>query len=192
MINNVGVGTYWVKLKTGECTTTQTVKVYPSEQPVISNVDISNNTLTVNVIGGTPEYQYSMDNITWQTSNVFSNIARGSYKLYVKDAYDCDPIVITVLVPNLINVITPNGDGVNDTIDYSAIADKQNLVLTVFDRYGAKIHQADKSNGYKWDGTIAGKKIPTGTYWYSLTWNENNKKNTAFKFSGWVLVKNRE
>ncbi|WP_027371860.1 T9SS type B sorting domain-containing protein [Chryseobacterium sp. UNC8MFCol] len=192
VINNVGVGTYWVKLKTGECTTTQTVKVYPSEQPVISNVDISNNTLTVNVIGGTPEYQYSMDNITWQTSNVFSNIARGSYKLYVKDAYDCDPIVITVLVPNLINVITPNGDGVNDTIDYSAIADKQNLVLTVFDRYGAKIHQADKSNGYKWDGTIAGKKIPTGTYWYSLTWNENDKKNTAFKFSGWVLVKNRE
>ncbi|PWN68372.1 chromophore lyase [Chryseobacterium phosphatilyticum] len=192
VINNVGVGTYWVKLKTGECVTTQTVKVYPSEQPVISNVDISNNTLTVNVIGGTPDYQYSMDNITWQTTNVFSNIARGSYKLYVKDAYDCEPIVITVLVPNLINVITPNGDGVNDTIDYSAIADKQNLILTVFDRFGAKIHQADKSNGYKWDGTIAGKKIPTGTYWYSLTWNENDKKNTAFKFSGWVLVKNRE
>lgn len=191
-IKDVGVGTYWVKLKTGECITTQTVKIYPSEQPVIASIDVSNTTLTVNVIGGTPDYKYSIDNIIWQDSNVFNNIARGTYKVYVKDAYDCDPIDVSVLVPNLINIITPNGDGVNDALDYSAIADKQNLTFNIFDRYGVKIHQADKSNGYKWDGTIAGKKIPTGTYWYSLTWNENDKKNTPFKFSGWIIVKNRE
>jgi gliding motility-associated-like protein len=191
-IRDVGVGTYWVKLTTGECVTTQKVTVYPSEQPVVTGIDVSNTTLTVNVIGGTPDYQYSIDNIVWQASNVFNNIARGTYKVYVKDAYDCDPIEITVVVPNLINMITPNGDGVNDVVDYSAIADKQNLVLSIFDRYGTKIHQGDKSNGYKWDGTIAGKKIPTGTYWYSVTWNENDKKNTPFKFSGWIVVKNRE
>ncbi|WP_431611612.1 T9SS type B sorting domain-containing protein [Chryseobacterium sp. 'Rf worker isolate 10'] len=191
-IKNVGVGNYWVKLKTGECIATQKVTVYPSEQPVVTGVDISNTTLTINVIGGTPDYQYSMDKILWQTSNTFSNIARGTYKVYVKDAYDCDPIEVTIVVPNLINMITPNGDGVNDVVDYSAIADKQNLVLSIFDRYGTKIHQGDKSNGYKWDGTIAGKKIPTGTYWYSVTWNENDKKNTPFKFSGWIVVKNRE
>ncbi|WP_228413822.1 T9SS type B sorting domain-containing protein [Chryseobacterium sp. CH21] len=191
-IKNVGVGNYWVKLKTGECIATQKVTVYPSEQPVVTGVDVSNTTLTINVIGGTPDYQYSMDKILWQTSNTFSNIARGTYKVYVKDAYDCDPIEVTIVVPNLINMITPNGDGVNDVVDYSAIADKQNLVLSIFDRYGTKIHQGDKSNGYKWDGTIAGKKIPTGTYWYSVTWNENDKKNTPFKFSGWIVVKNRE
>lgn len=191
-INNVGVGTYWVKLKTGDCITTQTVKVYPNEQPVVSNIDISNNAITVNVIGGTPPYKYSMDNINWQDSNIFTNISRGDHKVYVKDAYDCTPIVISVIVPNLVNVITPNGDGVNDVVDYSALAGKQNLILSIFDRYGTKIHQADKSNGFKWDGTIAGKKISTGTYWYSVTWNENDKKNTPIKFSGWVLVKNRE
>ncbi|MCT2563186.1 T9SS type B sorting domain-containing protein [Chryseobacterium herbae] len=191
-INNAAVGTYWVKLKTGTCITLQKVKVYASEQPVVSSIDISNTTITVNVIGGVPDYKYSMDNINWQDSNVFTNISRGDHKVYVKDAYDCEPIDITVLVPNLINVITPNGDGVNDVIDYSALSGKQSLVLSIFDRYGTKIHQADKSNGYKWDGTIAGKKIPTGTYWYSVTWNENDKKNTPFKFSGWVMVKNRE
>jgi gliding motility-associated-like protein len=36
--------------------------------------------------------------------------------------------------------------------------------------------QADKSNGYKWDGTLGGRRVPTGTYWYSVTWNENDKK----------------
>nr|WP_213277781.1 T9SS type B sorting domain-containing protein [Chryseobacterium indologenes] len=191
-IKNVGVGIYWVKLKTGDCIATQKVTVYPSDQPVVSSIDVSNTTLTINVIGGTPDYQYSMDKIIWQPSNTFSNVARGTYKVYVKDAFDCEPIEVTVVVPNLINMITPNGDGVNDVVDYSAIADKQNLVLSIFDRYGTKIHQGDKSNGYKWDGTIAGKKIPTGTYWYSVTWNENDKKNTPFKFSGWIVVKNRE
>ncbi|AZA47531.1 gliding motility-associated C-terminal domain-containing protein [Chryseobacterium carnipullorum] len=192
VINSVAVGTYWVKLKTGDCITLQTVKVYASEQPVVSSIDISNTTITVNVIAGAPEYKYSMDNVNWQDSNVFTNVSRGDHKIYVKDAYDCDPIEITVVVPNLINVITPNGDGVNDFIDYSALSGKNGLIFSIFDRYGTKIHQADKSNGYKWDGTVAGKKIPTGTYWYSVTWNENDKKNTPFKFSGWVMVKNRE
>ncbi|MGH1518904.1 T9SS type B sorting domain-containing protein [Chryseobacterium sp. JK1] len=191
-ISNVGVGTYWVKLKTGDCVATQAVTVYPSEQPVVNGIDVSNTTLTVSVIGGTPDYQYSMDKILWQNSNTFTNIARGTYTVYVKDAYDCDPIEVTVVVPNLVNLITPNGDGVNDVVDYSALAGKENLVLSIFDRYGTKIHQGDKTNGYKWDGTIVGKKIPTGTYWYSVSWNENNKKNTPFKFSGWIVVKNRE
>ena len=191
-ITNVGVGTYWVKLKTGECTVTQSVKVYASQQPVISGVDISGSSVTVHVTGGTPSYQYSMDGIHWQESNVFTNVARGNAQIFVKDAYDCDPITITVVVPNLINVITPNGDGINDFIDYSALAGKQNLVFNVFDRYGAKLHQADKSNKYKWDGTVGGRKISTGSYWYSVSWNENDRKNTPIRYSGWILVKNRD
>ncbi|MCX8522363.1 gliding motility-associated C-terminal domain-containing protein [Chryseobacterium formosus] len=192
-ISNVGVGTYWVKLKTGDCTATQKVKVYASEQPVVSNIEISSNTVTAYVTGGAPAYQYSLDNVNWQDSNVFNNITRGDHTIYVRDSYDCEPIQVGIVVPNLINVITPNGDGVNDVIDYSALAGKQNLILSIFDRYGAKIYQADKTNGYKWDGSATGtKKVPTGNYWYSVTWNENNKTSTPIKFSGWVLVKNRE
>ncbi|MCS3532473.1 T9SS type B sorting domain-containing protein [Chryseobacterium sp. JUb7] len=192
VINNVTVGTYWVQLKSGECIATQAVKVYASEQPVISSIDIASTTVTVYANGGTQPYKYSMDGINWQDSNVFKNVPRGDAQIFVKDAYDCEPIDITIVVPNLINVITPNGDGINDFIDYSALGSKQNLVFNIFDRYGAKIHQADKSNKYRWDGTIAGRKVPTGSYWYSVSWNENNKKNTAIKYSDWILVKNRE
>ncbi|WP_346984268.1 gliding motility-associated C-terminal domain-containing protein [Chryseobacterium sp. POE27] len=191
-ISNVGVGTYWVKLKTGSCITRQTVTIYPSEQPVISSVDITNNTVTVNASGGQAPYQYSTDGINWQESNVFTNMPRGDNHVFLKDAYDCDPITITIVVPNLVNVITPNGDGVNDVIDYSALGNKQNLVFNIFDRYGNKVFQADKLRGYKWNGTMDGKKVPTGTYWYSVTWNENDKKNTLIKYSGWVMVKNRD
>jgi gliding motility-associated-like protein len=148
--------------------------------------------VVVNASGGTPQYQYSMDNTTWQTSNTFLNISRGMHKVYVKDSYNCAPIVINITVPNIINVITPNGDGKNDHIDYSALSDKLDLTFTIFDRYGATLHVADKSNNYRWDGTANGRKAPTGNYWYTLTWTENNKNKTPVKFSGWIMVKNRE
>lgn len=191
-ISNAGVGTYWVKLKTRDCITTQTVKVYASEQPVVSNIDISINTVTVYAIGGTAPYQYSMDNIHWQSSNIFTDVARGEAVVYVKDGYDCEPIQVEITIPNLINVITPNDDGVNDAIDYSALAHKNNLVFNIFDRYGSKIHQGDKSNGYKWNGTTNGnKRVATGNYWYEIGWTEPNSKQTAIKYTGWILVKNR-
>lgn len=192
-ITNVGVGTYWVKLKTGDCTVVQNVKVYPSEQPVVSSIDISNTTVTVFVIGGTAPYRYSLDNINWQDSNVFNNMKRGDATIFVKDSYDCDPIHIGIVVPNLVNVITPNGDGYNDVIDYSSLATKKNLVMNIFDRYGNMIFKMDKSTGYKWDGTVGGGlRVPTGNYWYSVSWNENDKMSTPIKYSGWIVVKNRD
>ncbi|MDH6251891.1 gliding motility-associated-like protein [Chryseobacterium sp. H1D6B] len=191
-ITNVGVGAYWVKLKTGKCFTVQQVNVYSSQQPVISTVDITNNTITVNILGGKAPYKYSLDGINWQESNVFSGLPRGEVKIYVKDAYDCIPVETQITVPNLINAITPNGDNVNDYIDYSALSYKKNLIFVVYDRYGNKLYEADKMRDYKWDGTAFGKKIITGTYWYTITWNENDKNSTPTKYSGWVLVKNRE
>jgi gliding motility-associated-like protein len=183
----VPVGAYWVKLKTGECYTTQDVKVFAAEQPVISNLDIKNNTITVTVIGGTAPYKYSLDGVTWQDSNFFGNLPRGENSIYVKDFYNCEPIDVTVTVPNLLNAINRN-----DYIDYSELSYKKNLVFNIFDRYGNKVHQANQFSAYKWDGTMYGKKVPTATYWYEITWTEPNKAQTQIKYSGWILVKNVE
>ncbi|MCQ9635347.1 T9SS type B sorting domain-containing protein [Chryseobacterium sp. WG23] len=191
-IKDVTAGLYWVLLKTGNCITKQIVKVIPSANPVISTIDINNNSITANVSGGTPPYQYSLDGTTWQDSNTFTGLPRGEVKVFVKDFYNCTPVEVQITVPNLINAITPNGDNINDVIDYSALAYKRNLVFIVYDRYGNKLYEASKIRNFKWDGTASGKKILTGTYWYTISWNENNKNNTETKYSGWVLVKNRE
>lgn len=189
-ITNVSAGIYTVKLKTGKCWTLQQVKVTASLQPVITSIDINNDSFTINATGGKAPYKYSIDGVNWQDSNVFTGLPRGENKAYVKDAYDCNPISVQVTVPNLLNAITPNGDNKNDYIDYSALAYKKDLVFTVFDRYGNMIYKADKIRNYTWDGTSGGKKIVTGTYWYTITWTENDKDNTQTKYSGWVLVKN--
>ncbi|SHF38841.1 T9SS type B sorting domain-containing protein [Chryseobacterium sp. OV279] len=191
-IQNVPVGIYSVLLKTGNCSTNQIVRVKAAPQPVITSIDITNSTITINVSGGTAPYKYSLDGITWQESNVFSGLTRGEHKIFVKDFYNCDPIEVQVTVPNLINAITPNGDNINDYIDYSALAYKKNLVFIVYDRYGNKLYEADKLRNYRWDGAAGGKKISTATYWYTISWNENDKNNTQTNYNGWVLVKNRD
>lgn len=191
-IQGVPVGTYWVKLKTGNCYITQTVTVKSASNPVISSLDITNNTITVNVEGGTAPYQYSLDGIKWQNSNILTGLPRGENKIFVKDFYNCEPVQVQITVPNLLNVITPNGDNINDFIDYTALAYKKNLVFTVYDRYGNKKFEADKMRNFKWDGTSGGKKIPTGTYWFNISWNENDENSTPTKYNGWILVKNIE
>jgi gliding motility-associated-like protein len=191
-IQGVPVGAYWVILRTGNCYAMQLVTVKAASNPVIASLDITNNTITVNVEGGTAPYQYSLNGTNWQDSNIFTGLPRGENKIFVKDVYNCEPVEVQVTVPNLLNAITPNGDNVNDFIDYTALAYKKNLVFIVYDRYGNKKFEADKMRNFKWDGTSGGKKIPTGTYWFTISWNENDKNSTPTRYNGWVLVKNRE
>ncbi len=192
-IQGIPVGEYTVILEHNGCFLEQTVHVKKAQDPVITKIEITNNTATVIVNGGAAPYKYAVDGITaWQDSNVFTNLSRGQHTFYVKDTYNCTPVSVEVTVPNLINAITPNGDNVNDYIDYSELAYKDNLTFVIYDRYGNKVFTGDKFNNYRWDGKSSGKKILTGTYWYHINWNEPNAAKTPIKYTGWILVKNRE
>lgn len=190
-ISNVTVGEYWVLLTHDGCKTKQTVKVYKAPDPTITAVDVSNSTVTLTVQGGTAPYKYSIDNVLWQDSNVFENVPRGQNTFYVKDSYDCDPVSIEITVPNLVNAFTPNGDGINDFLDYSSLAYKKNLSFSVYNRYGDMVFKGSKANNFRWDGKYNDQKLATGTYWYQINWNENDARKTAVKYSGWILIKNK-
>ena len=192
-IQGVPVGSYWVTLQNEGCYIKQFVNVKKANEPVITSIEISNNTATISVEAGTAPYKYAVDGTsTWQDSNVFTNLSRGQHTFYVKDALDCTPVSVEITVPNLVNAITPNGDNINDVLDYSELAYKGNLSFVIYDRYGNKLFTGDKSNNYKWDGKFAGKGILTGTYWYHINWIEPNVQKTPVKYSGWILVKHRE
>nr|WP_315033089.1 gliding motility-associated C-terminal domain-containing protein [uncultured Chryseobacterium sp.] len=192
-ITDVIVGDYWVILEDNGCFVKQPVSVKKSQDPVIQEIEISNNTATVHVTGGKAPFQYAVDSpANWQDSNVFTGLTRGQHIFYVKDTYNCTPVSVDITIPNLVNAITPNGDNKNDFIDYSELAYKSNLSFMVYDRYGNKVFTGDKFNNYQWDGRHFDKKLATGTYWYHINWNESNKEKTAIKYTGWILVKNFE
>ncbi|KIA95374.1 hypothetical protein OC25_05880 [Pedobacter kyungheensis] len=78
---------------------------------------------------------------------------------------DCE-----IVVPNS---FSPNGDGVNDYWQIKAMGSTD--LVKVFNRNGNIIFQ---SKGYTipWDGTLAGKPVPVGTYFYLITTNGGTRK----------------
>lgn len=189
-IENVAVGDYYVDLTSGICTYRQNVSVFAFQLPEIINVEIKESILTVNVTSGNPPYQYAIDGNNYQTSNVFINVKGGEHTIYVISADNCEPVSAVVNVIELFNAITPNDDGINDVLDYSALLNKENAFLQIYDRYGKLVFAGDKNNRFSWDGKTSGKLVNTGTFWYVMKWKEPGFTNMT-EYSGWLLVKNR-
>ncbi len=87
-----------------------------------------------------------------------------------------DTVRITVLkqlrVPN---VFSPNGDGVNEIWQIPGLPDYAGNTVEVFNRYGQSVY---RTNGYTkpWDGTLNGKPLPVGTYYYIIDLGQPNYK----------------
>ena len=189
-ITNVPAGSYWVELTSNGCVYKQYVNVTELPTPVITSIEIDGTTVKVGVTGGTPPYEYSLDGVLWQSSNVFYNVPRGAHNVFVRDSKRCEEVKKPFAIINLINTITPNGDGYNEVINYSALMANDNLVFRVFDRYGAEVFRGTPENKYTWDGRIGGRYVPTATYWYFITWTEYGS-SLSIKYSSWLLVKHR-
>jgi len=187
----VPVGNYWVDLTHNGCTYRQTVSVTAVSLPEITSVQIQGSTVTVTATGGNPPYQYAIDGGTYQSSNIFTNVRGGDHIISVISADNCSPVTATINVIELYNAITPNGDGINDMLNYSALLQKEEPFLQIFDRYGKLVFTGDQNNRFTWDGRIGGKGVGTGTFWYVMRWKEPGF-SAVTEYSGWVLVKNRE
>ena len=67
-----------------------------------------------------------------------------------------------------VNILTPNGDGVNDRWVIRNIDSYPTNELKIFDRSGRIVYQRRNYNN-DWDATINGRRLPEGTYYYILT-----------------------
>ncbi|WP_298475470.1 FG-GAP-like repeat-containing protein [uncultured Maribacter sp.] len=71
--------------------------------------------ININVTGGVPPYEYSLDGVNYTSSNSFNNLAPSLYDVYVNDASNCSQIVQVVIT----EVAGPDydNDGLIDTCD---------------------------------------------------------------------------
>ena len=114
---NVPAGTYTIIIRdANNCTTTQTITVtQPAALTAFSangpaSCDGGNDGLiTVTAAGGNSGYQYSLDGINFQSSNVF-NVAPGNYTVTVKDNLGCTTTFNTVVVLGSNFALTPQID----------------------------------------------------------------------------------
>ena len=81
------------------------------------------------------------------------------------------------------NAFTPNGDGINDKWNISALAEYPKCSVSVFNRYGSLIFYNAAGYPKAWDGTYKGKHVPSGTYYFII-----DLKNGEKPFAGPLTV----
>ncbi len=185
-------GTYTVTISNGTCSKTFTGKLLNPDLPKFTNIVYDNHVLTLtasNPTGGVLEY--SIDGgVVWQPSNIFYNVLNNTnYHLMVRVVDAKCGTTLDYFTFVISNAITPNMDGINDTIDFSGISGYNNFAASIFDRYGAQLFKATKTDAV-WRGTLKGLNLATGTYWYKVQW-ENPASKKLEQRSGWILLKNR-
>ncbi len=62
--------------------------------------------------------------------------------------------------------------------------------LIIFDRYGKQILTQEGTDIIKWDGTLNGKPVADGTYWYLLEFSKQSD-DLQVLYSGSILVKRK-
>jgi len=130
-------------------------------------------TIQAEVIGGFGSYEFSLNQVDWQTSPVFTNLPNGVYTVYAKDVNGCLPIkqsntVTTISYPNF---FTPNGDTYNDTWNISGLTPEFEAKIFIFDRYGKLLKQINPY-GNGWDGKLNGQELPSTDYWFKIEYKE--------------------
>lgn len=175
-------------------TATQLLTIYPNPKLILPHK------ITV-LIGGVvtivPTYVYgSQLQYLWTPSTYLSSDTSVApkaipddditYKLTLTATGGCsvtDTVYIRVLKgPEVPNVFSPNGDGINDTWRIKYLDGYPGATVDVYNRYGQIVY---RSLGYdvEWNGTYNGNPLPVGTYYYII-----NPKNGRQIITGSVTI----
>ena len=128
----------------------------------------------------TPNIYISSDTALYPTITGVNDI---TFKLTVTAQGGCassDEVFVKVLkFPTIPNTFTPNNDGINDAWVIDHLADYPDVRIQVFNRYGQMVFE-NKGYAKPWDGTLNGKPLPFGTYYYVIEPGNGRKPITGY------------
>lgn len=164
-------GDYQVTFTNQICSYTQDFMVLESPEIGIEEIKINHfradNEIVVNVSeDGEQDILYSIDDgLSFQESNIFSNLTPGVFELLITN--DCTVLRETVVVGGVDSFFTPNNDGINDRWTLANAEYFPSFSISIFDRYG-KLMKTFQEAREGWDGTYGEREMPAADYWYKL------------------------
>jgi gliding motility-associated-like protein len=145
------------------------------------------------IAGGSEPYKYRWSNDS--AGNRISGLLDGTYALRVTDLNNCSNTfsidVAEDFCPPIIvhDVITPNGDGVNDLWVIEGIQNYPSNQVQLFDKWGDKVFEMHDYNN-SWQGiSNRGAALPDGTYFYIVRLNRANQNGSKDTWTGSLLIK---
>ncbi len=189
-------GTFSVSIDLGSCTTTASIDLDSEGFTSTINVDEINtmelgDTLyaEVTTTASNPEFQWYLNNaiISGATGNTYDASEFGNYKVVINQTTGCivssellfeivEPIDPFPDVADIPNVISPNGDGINDTwIIPNAYVSGTNTEVIIMDSYGKVLL---KSTDYQnnWPENDINFNSVNPVYYYVITTSTNKTK----------------
>ncbi|MBO7652239.1 MAG: gliding motility-associated C-terminal domain-containing protein, partial [Bacteroidales bacterium] len=135
--------------------------------------DLHDATVEIVTAGGTAPFTYTLGTYT-SDSSIFINLHPGLYSAVVTDANGCSNEISEIVVPEskldclrIPNVITPNGDGVNDEWIIENIELFPEAHIYVYNRWGQLLYHG-RGDSERWDGSYRGHFVPAGVYMYII------------------------
>lgn len=169
-INITSGGSYEVIITNSySCSSTKKITVTEYQIPEIDSIKIQERTIEIIVKNPQPYFEYTIDGINYQLSNIFNNTPAGINTAYVRDSNNCgtdSEIFVTIVVPTF---FTPNISP-HDKWTIKGISIYPESTVRIFDRYGKLLKELrpDNSPDISWDGTFNGRELPSSDYWYVL------------------------
>ncbi len=185
-----GFGDYWLEMEQNGCKIRDSIKVSAIPKPVVSLGTDTSICRYKPVVLKTASTNY--DSYLWSTGETTESILvnqTGTYYISVtknlceaSDTIRVLPGDCDVYIPS---AFTPNNDNVNETFGVTDNVALQYYFMQIYSKWGQLIFKSNDIT-QKWDGTFKGKKQPTGSYLWMLTYV--NRKGKKFYEQGTVLL----
>ncbi|WP_438060735.1 T9SS type B sorting domain-containing protein [Flavobacterium sp. RSSA_27] len=164
------IGNYYVDLTSPapeNCTIRKNFRVSRQLVPEIKAVTFKETTVTIEVTNPAPYFEYSLDNNSYQSSNIFTNAPAGIQTAYVRDATYCNWDREQFIVINPPRFFTPNNDGFNDVWYVKDFEIYPKATISIFDQFGKLLIELSPLK-LSWDGSFNQRPLPSSDYWYVL------------------------
>lgn len=164
------------------CESYKEFELLHSEAPAIDKIsylDFSEKSQVEIFASGDGVFEYSLDGISFQDSNLFKDVEGGEYNVTVRDKYGCGEVHQKIHLINYNRYFTPNNDGYHDTWTIKGISDQPSSFIQIYDRYGKLLKQLDPA-GKGWDGMYNGQQMPSDDYWFQVTLDDGQMHSGHF------------
>jgi gliding motility-associated-like protein len=160
------------------CSSTKKITVLEYNIPEIDRIDVNETTVVIYLKKEEPYFEYSVDGINYQSSNVFFNVQSGLQAAYVREINLCSNVnqpFIVIIAPKF---FTPNGDTYNDFWEVKGLNNYPQAEVSIFDRYGKLISVLNATKP-SWDGMFNKNPLPSDDYWYELKIDDTIPKKSG-------------
>ena len=169
-------GTYYLSIYSGACISRDTITISQYDLP---ENNLPTDTILCSYLGVDLETGNPDDYVIWstgETSHLINVLEEGKYSATLTNDDGCSieiEVIVSACTNNLEipNLITPNGDGNNDTWIIETIYSYPGNMVEIYNRNGALLFQMENYNN-----TWNADNLPAAAYFYVIDYNNGGNK----------------